>query len=164
MPSYKEWADADLERMLIRAFVDHAVLAASGVADRRERRCVTIISSPEGRLVEQATLLPMSRDEATVWLRDVAKDLLGAPHAYFFPCEAVFVHHGRPSDTPLVPVIEMARRNLRDADGSADLRSAYGPVPRLRDYPIPDETTARAMATARFGAFFERVRRERQAL
>lgn len=162
MPNYKEWADADLERMLIRAFVDHAVLAASGFSERRERRCVTIISSPEGRLVEQATLQPMSSDEAIVWLRDVARDLLGAPHAYFFPCEAVFVHRGRPTDSPLVPVIEMARRNLRDADGSAELRSAYGPVPRLRDYPIPDEATARAMAAARFGAFFEKVQRRRE--
>ena len=137
-----EWVDADLERMLIRAFVDHAVLAASGIADRRERRCVTVVASPDGRHVEQATLAPMSRDEAVVWLRDVARDLLGAPHAYFFPCEAVFVHHGRPNDTTLVPVIEIAKRNLRDADGSADLRSAYGPVPRLRDYPIPDEAHA----------------------
>ena len=100
----------------------------------------------------------MTRDEATVWLRDAVKDLLGAPHAYFFPCEAVFVHH-RDAGQPIVPVIERARGLLRDADGSSELRSAYGPVPRLRDYPIPDEATARAMAESRFGAFFEKVRR-----
>jgi hypothetical protein len=159
-PGYKEWADADLERMLLRAFVDHAVLAATGVATGRARRCVTIVASREEPHVDHATLAPMSKDEAIVWLRGAVKDLLGAPHAYFFPCEAVFVHR-RSGDLPIVPILRQARGLLRDSDGSAELRSAYGPVPRLRDYPIPDEATARAMADGRFGAFFEKVRRAR---
>jgi exodeoxyribonuclease V gamma subunit len=157
-PGFKEWADADLERMLLRAFVDHAVLAAAGVAPGRARRCVTIVASPGERHVETADLAPTSQDEAVVWLRAAVKDLLGAPHAYFFPCEAVFVHR-RNVEQPMVPVIQQARTLLRDADGSADLRSAYGPVPRLRRYPIPDEETARSMAEGRFGAFFEKVTR-----
>jgi exodeoxyribonuclease V gamma subunit len=157
-PGTKEWAEADLERMLLRAFVDHVVLSAAGVASDRARRCVTVVATPEEPHVEQATLAPMSRDQATMWLRAAVRDLLGAPHAYFFPCEAVFVHH-RDAGQPIVPVIQQARSLLRDADGSSELRSAYGPVPRLRDYPIPDEQTARRMAESRFGAFFDKVRR-----
>jgi exodeoxyribonuclease V gamma subunit len=159
-PSTKEWADADLERMLLRAFVDHAVLAATGVAAGRARRCVTIVASPEGPHTDHAILEPLSQDEAIVWLRGLARDLLGASHAYFFPCEAVFVHR-RNTDQPFVPVLQQARALLRDADGSVELRSAYGPVPRLREYPIPEEATARAMAEDRFGAFFDKVRRSR---
>jgi exodeoxyribonuclease V gamma subunit len=157
-PPAQEWADADLQRMVLRAFVDHAVLAATGVAPGRERRCITIIASRDGARPDETTLAPLSQDEAIVWLREAVKDLLGAPHAYFFPCEAVFVHHRNPGQ-PLVPVIEEARRLLRDTDGSAELRSAYGPVPRLRDYPIPDEATALAMVAARFDVFFAKVRR-----
>jgi exodeoxyribonuclease V gamma subunit len=161
-PGAGEWAEAELERMLLRAFIDHAVLAATGVSPGRVRRCVTIVSLPAGEdpVREEVALAPMSQDEGVVWLRDRVKDLLGGPHAYFFPCEAVFVHR-RKGEGPIVPVIEEARRLLRDTDGSADLRSAYGPVPRLRDYPIPDEGQAAAMADARFGAFFDKVRRAR---
>jgi exodeoxyribonuclease V gamma subunit len=161
-PGSKEWDDADLERMILRAFVDHAVLSATGVAAGRARRCVTLVASRDDDVhPDHATLAPMSQDEATIWLRDLVKDLLGAPHAYFMPCEAVFVHRRGGADRPIVPVLEEARLMMRDSDGPPALRSAYGPVPRVRDYPVPDERTARAIVAGRFGAFFEKVSRRR---
>jgi exodeoxyribonuclease V gamma subunit len=158
-PGTKEWDEADLERMALRAFIDHAVLSAAGVTPGRPRRCVTVVASREdahdGPLVRTSTFAPLTRDGATAWLRDIVTDLLGAPHAYFFPCEAVFVHHRGDPDTPIVPVLQDAARMLRDSDGPPALRSSYGPVPRVREYPLPDEKSARAMIAKRFGAFFE---------
>ncbi len=162
VPGSKEWDEADLERMRLRAFVDHAVLAATGVAAGRARRCVTVVASREGPPhSDVATLAPISADEATVWLRGLVKDLLGAPHAYFLPCEAVFVHRRGGSERPIVPVIEEARSMMKDSDGPPALRSAYGPVLRVRDFPVPDETAARAIVEGRFSAFFEKVARVR---
>ena len=43
----------------------------------------------------------------------------------------------------VVPVLEEARDKLRGGDGPPALRSAYGPVPRPQEYPIPDEGRAR---------------------
>jgi hypothetical protein len=86
------------------------------------------------------------------------RELLGAPHAYFLPCEAVFVHHARSllpggggAEAPVSPVVEEARALLRGGDGPLALRSAYGPVPRPQDYPAPSERDARAMIDRRFG-------------
>jgi exodeoxyribonuclease V gamma subunit len=162
-PADKEWETADLERMALRAFIDHAVLSAAGVTSGRPRRCVTVIASreePEEPLVRTSTFSPMSRDEATAWLRGVVTDLLGASHAYFFPCEAVFVHRGKDHDRPIVPILQEAARMLRDTDEFPALRSTYGPVPRVREYPLPDEQSARSMVSTRFGAFFEHTTRD----
>jgi exodeoxyribonuclease V gamma subunit len=165
-PGDKDWDTADLERMALRAFIDHAVLSAAGVTSGRPRRCVTVIASreePDEPLVRTTTFSPMTRDEATAWLRGVVTDLLGAPHAYFFPCEAVFVHQGKDPEGPIVPVLQEAAGMLRDTDEFPALRSSYGPVPRVRQYPLPDEQTARAMVRARFGAFFEHASGTRRA-
>ena len=61
------------------------------------------------------------------------------------------MHAGRGPGAPLVPVLEEARDKLRGGDGPPALRSAYGPVSRPQDYPLPAEETARAMIDARFG-------------
>jgi exodeoxyribonuclease V gamma subunit len=161
-PGAGDWEDADLERMVLRAFVDHAVLAAAGIAPGRPRRCVTVMAARDGAgHPELAALAPMSQDEATVWLRDLVKELLGAPHAYFLPCEAAFVHRWGGADKPVVPVLEEARAMMRDSDGAPALRSTYGPVPRVGGYPVPDEGTARAMIARRFDAFFQKATRRR---
>lgn len=146
-----EWAQAGRKRDLLRAFVDHAVLAASGVRADRLHRSLVVVAAADKTLVEPRTLAPLTQDEARSWLRDRVRELLGQPHAYFLPCEAVFVHAEHP-DQPVVPVIEAARDRLRGGDSPLGLRSAYGPVPRPQDYPIPDEASARAMIAARFGA------------
>jgi exodeoxyribonuclease V gamma subunit len=122
---------------------------------------VVVIKSPdEPARPERVEFAPLSRDEAIVWLRGVVRELLQGPHAYFLPCEAVFVHarsgERGEDEAPLSAVVERARAALGDAEGALALRSAYGPVPRPQDYPAPDDARAGAMVERRFGAFFHK--------
>ncbi len=148
------WVSAERERAALRAFVDHAVLSASGVAPDRPHASVIVVRTPEGVASERVSFGSLTRDEAGVWLRDVVRELLQGPHAYFFPCEAIFVRAGRDPNGPVTPWLEEARDILGDAEGALALRSAYGPVPRPHEYPAPDDERARGMIGARFGAFF----------
>ena len=134
---------------MLRSFVDHAVLAAAGDAPAA-REGLVIVASQEGPVPEQMRFRPLTPDAAKSWLRGVVRELLGAPHAYFLPCEAVFVRDEREGEPAATAVVEEARDKLR-GDGPPVLRSAYGPVPRPQEYPAPDETTAREMIERRFG-------------
>jgi exodeoxyribonuclease V gamma subunit len=161
-----EWAQAGRKRAVLRAFVDHAVLSAAGLPVRvaaagagagepqrsepSGHASILVVATAEGRVSERCELGALTRDAAKGWLRDVVRELLGGPHAYFLPCEAVFVHHARVSGEPIVPVLEEARGLLRDGDGPLALRSAYGPVSRPQGYPAPAEEVARAMIARRF--------------
>jgi len=146
-----DWAAAGRKLPWLRAFVDHAMLAASGLGADRAHKSLLIVATTDKPVVEAHELPPLTQDEARCWLRDRVRELLGQPHAYFLPCEAVFLHAAGPPEAPVVPVIEAARDKLRGGDGPLALRSAYGPVPRPQEYPIPDEGAARAMIQARFG-------------
>jgi exodeoxyribonuclease V gamma subunit len=148
------WAVAGRQRSALRAFVDHAVLAASGVGAGKAHASLVVVATPEGAVTEPTAFAPLMRDEATGWLRGLVRELLAGPHAYFFPCEAVFVHRARGAEEPLSPVLEEARDKLRGGDGPPALRSAYGPVPRPHEYPAPDEARARAMLDQRFALLF----------
>jgi exodeoxyribonuclease V gamma subunit len=156
----EDWARADRQRAMLRAFVDHAVLCASGVAEGDSHGSVVVTSTPEATFAEREAFGAMSRGEATVWLRNVARELLSGPHAYFLPSEAVFMWHRKTPDGPVEPWLESARERLRDGDGPLALRSAYGPVPRAHEYPSPDESAARAMIAPRFGPLLSRIRRD----
>jgi exodeoxyribonuclease V gamma subunit len=152
--SQNDWTRADRQRAVLRAFVDHAVLSASGVADGRAHASLVVVAAPGGAHAERISFAPLSRSEATVWLRGLVRDLLTGSHTYFLPAEAVLVWRGRRRQGPLVTWLEVAR-DLLDGDGPPALRSAYGPVPRPHDYPIPGEDAARAMVATRFGALFD---------
>jgi exodeoxyribonuclease V gamma subunit len=152
-----DWARADEDRASLRAFVDHAVLSASGAAEGRPHNCVTVVATPAGPETRKRVFGPLSRNEASAWLRDVVRELLGGPHAYFLPCEAVFVHRQRARGGPIAPVLDEARHKLRDSDGPPALRSAYGPVPRPHEHRAPDEADALLMIERRFGAFFDKL-------
>jgi exodeoxyribonuclease V gamma subunit len=150
------WVSAERDRASVRAFVDHAVLSASGVGANRPHASMIVVSTPDGPISERVSFDAMSRDEASAWLRGVLRDLLQGPHAYFFPCEAVFVRARRDPAGPVTPCLEEARDLLGDSEGPLSLRSAYGPVPRPHEYPAPDEERARSMIATRFGAFFDK--------
>jgi exodeoxyribonuclease V gamma subunit len=157
-----EWVRAERDRLAIRAFVDHALFSASGVAASRARSSLVVLAMPDGTAVtDRVWFAPLSRDEATVWLRDAIRQLISRSHAYFFPCEAVFARALRDPAGPLTPWIEMARDRLGDDDDRSALRSSYGPVPRLSGYASPDEASACEMVAARFGLLLERRRAER---
>lgn len=152
-----EWADAETDRLFLRAFVEHAALSASGESAGQSRESIVVISVPDGTTAtERVTLAPLSRDEGAVWLRNLVRELLQGPHAYFFPCESIFAHASRDPDGALLPWLEAAREKLGDDDDRSNLRSAYGPVPDTGRYPSPDEPIAKAMARRRFGLILER--------
>jgi exodeoxyribonuclease V gamma subunit len=149
-----DWAVAGRKRPLLRALVDHAVLSAAGPGAGKEHTSLSIVATVERTVVESERIPALSQDAATVWLRDRVRELLGQAHAYFFPFEAVFVRRVREPVPPVVAVLQEARDKLRGGDGRLALRSAYGPVARPQDYPLPDEATARAMIAARFRVLF----------
>jgi exodeoxyribonuclease V gamma subunit len=151
-----EWARAGRERAALRAFVDHAILSASGVNAGRSFASVSVVASGEERVTDRVRFDAISPDDATIWLRNVVRDLLSGPHAYFLPCEAVFVHRKRDPNAPVSPTIQEAREKLADSEGPPALRSAYGPVPRPHRYPAPDEQRAREMIRQRFSLFFDK--------
>jgi exodeoxyribonuclease V gamma subunit len=148
------WSAAGRMRAFVRAFVDHAVLSASGVTSGAGHRSILVVATPEKTWLERHDLPPLPQDVAKRWLRDRVRELIAQPHAYFLPCEAVFVHRAGDVRAPVVPVLEDARDRLRGGDGPLALRSAYGPVPRPQEYPIPSEEAARAMIDGRFGPLF----------
>ena len=151
-----EWTRAGRERSALRAFVDHAVLSASGAVDERPHRSVIVVATPEGAVTERSEFELLPRGEALGWLRGLVREMLAGPHAYFFPCEAVLARQRVDPRSPARRWLEQARDKLRDKEGPLPLRSAYGPVPRLQEFPIPGEEAASAMIANRFGAYFAR--------
>jgi exodeoxyribonuclease V gamma subunit len=148
------WARAGRDRSALRAFVDHAMLTAKGVATGRSHSSLLVLATGAEAATERTEFAPLSSDEATAWLRALVRELLGGPHAYFFPCEAVFVWQRADPQAPLVSKLEEAQDRLRDRTGPMPLRSAYGPVPRPHEYPLPSEADARQMVARRFGPLF----------
>jgi hypothetical protein len=100
---------------------------------------------------------PLSQDEASGWLRDMVRDLLSGPHAYFLPCEAV-LHENAETGASLSGLLAEARNKMRGSDGPLALRSAYGPVPHPGDYPLPEESVARERVDRRFGLLLAKRR------
>jgi exodeoxyribonuclease V gamma subunit len=152
----EQWARAGRDRSALRAFVDHAMLSAAGVTGGRRHGSILVVSTRDGAITERCEFEPLSRDQAIVWLRGLVSELLGGPHAYFLPCEAVFARRRADPEGPVRAWLEQARDKLTDREGPLPLRSAYGPVPRPHEFPIPDEETARALVARRFGALFSR--------
>jgi exodeoxyribonuclease V gamma subunit len=146
-----EAAQADRERIALRALVEHVVLSASGIAPGRPRYGLTVIDTPDGPVTDKFDIQPVSQDQAIGWVRDVLRDMLGGPHDYFLPCEVVLSRARRDPDGPVLPAIVLARDKLASSDGPPALRSTYGPVPRAAEYPVPDESTACQMIARRFG-------------
>ena len=98
------WSAAGRKRAMLRAFVDHAVLAASGLGADRAHTSLLVVATTDKPVVDRHELAPLTQDEGKRWLRDRVRELLGQPHAYFFPCEAVFMHSNGAPDAPVLPI------------------------------------------------------------
>ena len=83
---------------------------------------------------------------ARTFLTDLLVDMLGAPHAYLLPCEAVFEHFLK--GTAIEDIVE----RMKESDSSA-CSSRYGPVPNFEQYEPPAADEARGMIERRFGLF-----------
>ncbi len=151
-----DWSRAGRQRAVLRAFLDHAVRAATGEPGEGGHASLSIVVAPENDFVDRVDFAPLTPGEAMTWLRDVVRDLLYGSHAYFLPVEAVFVRDQKDPRGPVSPWLEQARAKLADGDGPLALRSAYGPVPRVAEYPLPDEASAQAMIERRFGRLFDK--------
>ncbi|RYE94303.1 MAG: hypothetical protein EOO75_02330 [Myxococcales bacterium] len=98
-------------------------------------------------LVRQVTFAPLTMAEARAYLGLLAAELLGGPHTYLLPCEAVFAWQKQPTG-------RLDERVEQVLDRSS---SRYGPITRVDPYRPPPEDQARAMAERRFSPFFARL-------
>jgi exodeoxyribonuclease V gamma subunit len=85
---------------------------------------------------------------ARQFLTDLIGDLLGSPHDYLLPCEAVFDLLDSERKKAIAASVEAMKENPRAA-----CSSRYGPVPNFAQYEPPDEDRARAIIERRFGLF-----------
>ena len=134
---------ASHERHLLRPFFDHVLLTAGG---RTAGPHDAMLVFNDG-LARQVTFAPLTMAEAREYLARLAADLMGGPHTYLLPCEAVFSWQKQPSgrlDERVDVVLERSS-------------SRYGPIRRLDPYRPPPEDMARAMAERRFTPFFARL-------
>ncbi len=130
-------------------FIDAVARAASGQEDTTSRRlmCNMYQSSIDEAKVFSTVLAPIAQRAATEYLERLAAELLGRVHDYLLPCEAVFSSR-RNASSVREEVDQLVRADR------ATFSSDYGPVPRSRIYPAPEESEAQAMIDRRFGLFF----------
>jgi exodeoxyribonuclease V gamma subunit len=145
-----------LERDLLRAWLTHLALSASGIAADRPLRTLLIrpsdnrISDPP--CTDDKTFAPLSVDDARAHLTALAADLLGEVHDYLLPCEGVFTWYRRKLKGERMTVAG-AVRMVRD-DNWTRLSSERGPVSDAKRYPVPPDERAEAIVARRFGRYF----------
>jgi exodeoxyribonuclease V gamma subunit len=136
----------------LRAFFDHLILAASGQRAPGVYRACLLLSDPENGGSRHVEVFdPITRAEARAYLETLCRELLGGGNDRLFPCEAVFELHVKPSKT-FHEIVD----GLRDQEFGMSF--SYGPVPRARQYPAPEEKDARAAIDRRFGLYFAKRR------
>ncbi|HET6281477.1 MAG TPA: exodeoxyribonuclease V subunit gamma [Polyangia bacterium] len=143
------------ERDLLRAFIDHVVLSASGRGAGSSMRAV--ICRPPDQKRDRPPLeiefLPLGEADARSYLETVVGEMLAGVHPYLLPLEAVVTARRTP-ERPIPDIVAMWRD-----DTWSTIRSDFGPVPEPRSYPAPPDDVARALIERRFGRFF-RLRRD----
>jgi exodeoxyribonuclease V gamma subunit len=147
-----------VERDLLSAFFTHLALAAMGGA-HAERTTHAVIVRPKDTdgtpRLDERRFGPVDAETARAYLAGLASELLGAPHAYFLPCEGVFTWKRRVDDGK-----EMAVRDavllLRD-DNWTRFVSDRGPIPDPREYPVPPENEVSAIVERRFRAYLTAI-------
>lgn len=135
------------DRDILRGFFDQVVLSAA----------TNMPSVPYHGIVNAADTLqatafgPISQAEATTYLQELVSDLLGAPHPYLLPVEAVLRFQHPRNDRSLPDIVQTLRDNPR-----SHYSSRYGPVPFPERYAAPSQVDAERMMARRFGLFFEK--------
>ncbi len=94
------------------------------------------------------TFRKIDASSARSFLTVVLADLLGGPHGYLLPCEAVFNYLDPKKKRSIEGSVEDMKENDRDS-----CSSRYGPVPDFERYDPPAEETAHEMIERRFGLF-----------
>lgn len=134
-------------RALLKPFLDAMILAAS-----EEIRDPTFHAS----VVSASTKLEWRLDDVTAdrardYLTQLVTELLGSPHAYLLPFEAVELH--MKSEDRRRDVVECVESLVNG--GFKTFSGQEGPAPRVEDYPPPSEEVARAIIHRRFDWFWQ---------
>ncbi|HJL20184.1 MAG TPA: exodeoxyribonuclease V subunit gamma [Sandaracinaceae bacterium LLY-WYZ-13_1] len=134
----------DQQRYALRAFFDHVALAAAG----REAAHRAIQLFGDGAPPALTSFSPVGAADARAWLRDLTADLLGRPHAYLMPVEAVLrVLDG--FDDVRGEALRDSIAFVRDRWGGG--QSRYGPVREPLRFAPPAVGEAEEMLERRFG-------------
>lgn len=133
------------EKLFLRGFFDHILLAASGRASATHAACLVYADG----FCREITFLPIEPADARAYLGRLAADLLSGPHTYLLPCEAVFTAQSR-ADARVEDAVEQALRK-------PGCSSRLGPLTRIDGFSAPREEAARALIDRRFSLFFARV-------
>jgi exodeoxyribonuclease V gamma subunit len=149
-------ADLDVARTLrdvLRGFLDHVVLAASGARPAAERQVQLCGRAPGAAAPLRFRLKPLGADEARAWLRQVVTALLERAHGYLLPCEAAFLSRRVAPGAPPRRFADCLAAVQRPRHGRVSYSSTYGPVTQLARFAPPPEAEAQAMIDERFGCF-----------
>jgi exodeoxyribonuclease V gamma subunit len=140
--------DRGTHKECLQGFLDYLCLLLADPADCQDYEVVVLPA--EGEVSEKCCRsFAVTRKQAREYLQSLVADLLGGPHAYFLPCEAVFDFwpgEGR----SLAEIADQWRENSRNP-----CSSFLGPIPHAERYPTPAEIEARQMIARRFGLFFQ---------
>lgn len=157
----------DVGTAALRAFVDHALLAASEAGGALARRMV-LVSNPEPR---EVVLPPLARDVAIRWLRALSEDLLGIGRyasPVFLPIEALLREWASLSEWARSVEARdrdrddtWLRRRLLDAiervRGEGGGSSARGPLRDAARYEAPGPAELLDLVERRYQPFFASV-------
>lgn len=146
-------------RYLLRGAVTQTALAAMNAAGSGERQIVVLYAdganNPGGLRLR---LRPLDPERARAWLTVVAAELLGGPHAYLLPCEAVFREYVEREAGSSVDGANLCSLIKSMADNEfVRFSSLWGPVPSPRLYEPPSAGEAARMVTRRFEPLFREI-------
>ncbi|MGO9465304.1 MAG: exodeoxyribonuclease V subunit gamma [Isosphaeraceae bacterium] len=139
------------DKDFLRGFLDSVVLSLlPGHHDPAEYHAHVIPLPTMGKSTKEPvrTFRKIDESSARGFLTTLLADLLGGPHAYLLPCEAVFNYLNPKKQRSIEETVEDMKENER-----APCSSRYGPVPDFERYDPPDEDEAHAMIERRFGLF-----------
>lgn len=141
----------DKLRRSLKALLGQVALAASGRAEGEPHRALLVAGDRDGA-PDRVAFGGWTQAEAAAWLQRIVGDLLGGPHPYLLPCEAVF--RLRSADARGEEIVQ-AVRHVRDQGGGS---ARYGPVRDPLAVPAPAAGRAEAIVAARFGPILRRLR------
>ncbi len=133
-------------RELLRAWLDHVVLSASGVVEPRPHHVLLAYRDRE----LGATLAPITRDDARAHLQALLEDLLCGDNELLLPLAAV-------DEVDLQSAEPIHFEALVTAALGGDRPACSGPVRRPERFRIPDDDEARRLIERRFSPFFSRL-------
>jgi len=141
------------QRMLLRAFVDHAALAALGNPAGPAQRTVHLVTAGGALTVR---LRPFDGEAARRWLRSLASELVRG-HAAFLPVEVLLAHRERIArgDPDVVEALERALDKARAKDER--LGELHGPVRDPKERPAPERAELLRLVGQRLGPFFDHL-------